>query len=393
MRGSQIFAAVVIIALVAMGLIYLEAHGFFHDQRTAAMGQLTPDANAPKAEPPEADQASLSAPNSPGGMTGNLAASPSPAPVATDSAATYSSPNPPADPTGRQPVTTAINQPVTPTKVFYPSDASSPQATANQNTSPSMAATNVNSKLAVTKPTAASLAQTTVAPAPGERTRTIYKIVYVDAQGNACQAKRVPVRTVTVSATPRVHRVRRRVEIETDTSWIYSTQPAPPRPVYVASTACGMLHQLANGQRVVNLPPGMALNVALDRQLSTLDTPAGQEFQGYLVGPITYCGEVIVPAGATVQGTVVRSHHRGSSEEDEAVLQLRLSAIDANGFNVPVSAFSSNRREADEVPYTTVGYMNDPNYLETARDSTRDVTLPAQSVVTFSLRSGAVVSF
>jgi hypothetical protein len=364
MRGSQVFSALVIIALVAMGLIYLEAHGYFHDQRATAMGQLQPDANAPKAEPPEADQASLSAPNSPGGMTGNM----TPSPVEASATASTS-------PMGALPQTAANQNAAAPA-------ASSTTATT---TSPAPASAPVKSSAAT------SAVSNVTTATPGERTRTIYKVVYVDAQGNACQAKRIPVRTVTVPVTPRVHHVRRRVE--DDTGWIYSTQPAPPRPLYVASTACGMLHQLANGQRVVNLPAGMALNVALNQQLSTADTPAGQEFQGYLVGPITYCGEVIVPAGAPVQGTVARSHHRGSSEEDEAVLQLRLSAIDANGFNVPVSAFSSNRREADEVPYTTVGYMNDPNYLETARDSRHDVTLPAQSVVTFSLRSGVAVAF
>jgi hypothetical protein len=390
MRGSQVFAALVIIALVAMGLIYLEAHGYFRDQRTAAMGQLKPDANAPKAEPPEADQASLSAPNAPGGMAGNLA--PSAAPVA---AATNPAP------------VEAIHQPMTATNVVYPAAGSgnvtiTPQISASQATSSQQsapAATNAPAPGAIpfTKTSAATptaTAPVVATPARGERTRIVYKVVYVDAAGNACQARRIPVRTVTVPAVPRVHRVvhRQVVETTTDTSWIYGTQPAAPQPAY-ASTSCNMMQQTAGGGRVVNLPAGMTLNVALNQQISTADAVAGQDFQGYLVGPVTYCGQVVVPAGAPVQGTVARSHHRGSSEQDEAVLQLRLSGLNANGFNVPVLAFSSSRRAADEVPYTTVNYMNDPNYVETARDSTRDVTLPAQSVVSFSLRSGTAVSF
>lgn len=417
MRGSQVFAALVIIALVAMGLVYLEAHGYFRDQRPTAMSRLKPDANAPKAEPPEADQASLSAPNSSGEMIGSLTPNPSPvAALAPASAATplAASPAPmtyapPEATTNASPMET-IHQPMTATRVIYPAAGSrnvvitpipSAQVSESQQTSGQLAApagTSVPAPGAVApaKTSAATVsptAGTTPAPA-GMRTRVIYKVVYVDASGNACKATRVPVRTVNVSAAPRVHRVEH-PRVETDNSWIYGAQPAPvaPRPMYVAAPSCSMMQQTASGGRMVTLPAGMTLKVALNQQLSTLDTQAGQEFQGYLVGPITYCGEVIVPAGATVQGTVARLHHRGSSAEDEAVLQLKLQALDANGFQVPVLAFSSSRRMADEVPYTTVNYMNDPNYVETARDSTRDVTLPAQSVVSFSLRSGTAVSF
>jgi enamine deaminase RidA (YjgF/YER057c/UK114 family) len=373
MRGSQIFAGLVIIALLAMGLIYLEGHGYFRDERMAAMGALKPDANAPKPEPPEADQASLAAPsNGPQGMTGNPAAPPPPAPAAPTSAAAELA------------------------KVVYPSAQINNPAPTMTNSAPQ--ATNTQQPL-VNMNTATTAATTSAAVTPGATnprttTRIVYKIVYVDAQGNACRAKRVAVSEKIVARAPRIHHYPR--QLVNNTGWIYGAapQPAPPpRRAMVASTACGLLHQTPNGERVVNLPAGMAINVALDRDLSTVNSVAGEEFSGYLIGPITYCGEVIVPAGAAVEGAVVNVRRRAPLQDNDAFLRLHLSGLAANGFNVPLSAFSTSRRSLDDMSYRTVDYMNDPNYADTSRFSTRDVTLPAQSVVSFSLRAGTAVNF
>lgn len=400
MRGSQIFAGLVIIALLAMGLVYLEGHGYFRDQRIRAMGALKPDANAPKPEPPEADLASLTAANNGNtGMTGNLEANkPATTSTVTPSTVTPSnvtpSPAPPARPTSAAAELA---------KVVYPTaQINNPEPTVTSTTPQNG---NTQQPVTTAKP-ASTPAATAAAPTPTaaatpvatqqETTRIVYKIVYVDAEGNACRPKRVAVKERAVTTVARVHHYRPRHLVD-NSSWIYGTStpppPPPPRRAMVASTSCGLLQQTPSGGRVVNLPAGMSINVALDRELSTVDSVAGQEFGGYLIGPITYCGEVIVPAGATVEGTVSRARRRAALSDDEAVLQLRLSGMDANGMSVPLAATSSSRRNAGEIPYRTVDYMNNPNYIETTRDSTRDVTLPAQSVVSFSLRATTAVSF
>jgi hypothetical protein len=315
MRGSRIFAGLVIIALIAIALIYLEDHGYLTNPKVDNIGQFKTDETAPKPD----------------------------VPVTTSSADT-STENAPGMPAAKEvpPLGTAGATNAAPENEGY---TTAEQAAANIPTKP-----------------AASRTQ------------------YVDAQGNACRPIQVPVPV----QQHVVHHYRRRPMPD---NWTY-------RPTATYSTPCGMIHETAAGQRVVNLQPGMILNIALNQTLSTgEDSVPGQMFTGYLVGPITYCGEVIVPAGAAVQGSLVGSHRHHLAQEDESVLQLRLSALDANGYRVPLAAYSDNRRGPDDVHYKTTGYMDDPNYVETTHTTNHDITLPAQSVVTFYLQGTTPVYF
>lgn len=371
MRGSSIFAGLVIIALAAIGLIYLEDHGYFSNPHVAPLGMMRSDDNAPRPEPasdqaqgndqgnaqyPSATATTSVNPNtgesenivSPPGLppavlvkplheTGNAAMNnPQPAP-----AQTINQPGAPANPTvnNGQTYTTAAGAPV---HVAYPAAS---QVAANPPAQPT-----------------------------ASRTR------YVDANGNPCRPVQVQVPVSTV------HHVHHYIHhVHENWSWA-------PR-VSRASTPCGMIRQTATGQRVVNLVSGMMVNIALDQDVSTTFSTPGEGFSGYLVGPITYCGEVIVPAGAAVQGIVESTHRHARWQADDAVLQLRLTAMDANGYRVPLAANSYNRRTTDEIGYKNVYYMNDPNFVDTTRTTNHDVTLPANSVVSFWLQTPAAVYF
>jgi hypothetical protein len=310
MRGSRIFAGLVIIALIAIALIYLEDRGVFSNSNVDRLGLLKSNDTMPK----------------------------------------------PATDTDKPPIS-ADGQ--TPPATVAPPDTTTPAT-------PAASTTTTNEAVAT-----AQDAANNVPTRPGAS-----KTVYVDSQGNVCRPIQEPVV---------VHHYHHRRIIRDN--WTY--QPAMGR----ISTPCGVIHQTATGQRVVNLQSGMVLNIALNQPLSTMDTTTGQDFTGYLVGPITYCGEVIVPAGATVEGTVMSSRRHTRGQEDDSVLQLRLSAMDANGYRVPLVATSSNRRSPDDVHYKTTNYMNDPNYIETTHTSSHDVMLPAQSVVSFWLQGSTPVYF
>jgi hypothetical protein len=211
-------------------------------------------------------------------------------------------------------------------------------------------------------------------------------VQYVDAQGNACRP--VQIETHEKHVVARNHSRPRSGPRTVPDNWKWQ-----PTGSAHYSTPCGSIPQTASGQRVVNLEAGMVINIALQQEVSTSMSAAGQGFTGYLVGPITYCGQVIVPAGAEVDGTVVSKHRHTPWQQDDAVLQLRLTAMDANGYRIPLAAYSYNRRMPNEPNYKTTNYMNDPNYIETTHTTNHDITLPAQSVVSFWLQSGTAVYF
>lgn len=296
MRLSRVFVGLVVIALIALGIIYLEDHGYFNNPRVDGLGLMKSDETTPKPE-----QAATPAP------------APAPAPVVTPDMTNEAVTNSPAD------------------------TDETPSRPANA------------------------------------------QVQYVDSQGNPC-------RPVQAGAPPAEVHVYHHHRVVHEAVW------TPPMGHYT-STACGMIQTTRTGERVVTLVPGMLINVAMDRDISNSTSRVGDEFTGYLVGPITYCGRVIVPAGATVQGHVVSSQRHMLMRQDDSILELQLAVLDANGFRVPLNALSYNRRMPGDAPYHTVGYMNEPNYLTTTRESGPDVTLARHSVVSFWLQTAAPVYF
>jgi hypothetical protein len=69
--------------------------------------------------------------------------------------------------------------------------------------------------------------------------------------------------------------------------------------------------------------------------LSTKDTQTGDTFPAKLVGPIRVQDQTIVAAGAQVRGTIVESRSPGRFK-GEGVLGLRLNSLRVNGTNYPI---------------------------------------------------------
>ena len=98
--------------------------------------------------------------------------------------------------------------------------------------------------------------------------------------------------------------------------------------------------QAAYTPSTVRVPAGTTLDVRLDQRLASDVNNSGQAFSGRLERAVVVGGHRVIPAGATVQGTVVYAHSaghfRGRSE-----LELRLTSISYNGnaYNIATNAW------------------------------------------------------
>lgn len=78
-----------------------------------------------------------------------------------------------------------------------------------------------------------------------------------------------------------------------------------------------MSAQEPDGVEVVELPAGTTFVVALDTPLGTDESRSGDSFLAHVDAPILQGGDVVVPAGATVHGTVAEI---GEGEETSMTL-------------------------------------------------------------------------
>jgi hypothetical protein len=85
----------------------------------------------------------------------------------------------------------------------------------------------------------------------------------------------------------------------------------------------------------VTVPAGKVLTINLADAVGSKISQAGQSFGGSLARPVEVNGEVVIPAGARVQGEVVDAKPLGRFAGG-AVLQLKLDSISVHGQQMPV---------------------------------------------------------
>jgi hypothetical protein len=78
------------------------------------------------------------------------------------------------------------------------------------------------------------------------------------------------------------------------------------------------------------VPAGTSLMVRLGSTLDTKQSAAGQPFNGVLARSVTVGGEVAIPAGAGVSGSVVESKSPGRFK-GEGSLSITLNSINVGG--------------------------------------------------------------
>ncbi|HUQ90795.1 MAG TPA: hypothetical protein VM120_03870 [Bryobacteraceae bacterium] len=88
--------------------------------------------------------------------------------------------------------------------------------------------------------------------------------------------------------------------------------------------------------RTLTAPAGTILRVRVNSTLSTKANKAGQRFSGTLAEPLMASGVAIAPRGATVHGLIAESNS-GGRVKGRARLSVRVTGIEANGRNLPVS--------------------------------------------------------
>jgi hypothetical protein len=84
------------------------------------------------------------------------------------------------------------------------------------------------------------------------------------------------------------------------------------------------------------MPAGKTLPVILATSISSYKNHPGDEFSGNLAAPIVVDGEVAVPKGAKVTGTIVDAKKQGKFK-GESLLTIQVTSITVRGKEYPVS--------------------------------------------------------
>jgi hypothetical protein len=86
---------------------------------------------------------------------------------------------------------------------------------------------------------------------------------------------------------------------------------------------------------IITVPAGKVITVRLADPVGSKISQAGQSFGGTLAKPVEVGGEVVIPAGAKVEGEVVDAKPLGRFAGG-ALLQLKLDSITVDGNQMPV---------------------------------------------------------
>jgi hypothetical protein len=96
--------------------------------------------------------------------------------------------------------------------------------------------------------------------------------------------------------------------------------------------------------RPLVVPAGTTLPVILNTTLNSRSNNPGDEFAGSLAAPVLVEGEVAIPKGAEVTGTVVNAKAQGAIK-GRAVMSLRLNKLIVHGKSYAISSSSFTESE------------------------------------------------
>ncbi len=178
-------------------------------------------------------------------------------------------------------------------------------------------------------------------------------------------------------------------------------QIAPPAPPPAPAPEPGL-----------TLPRGTRLQVRLNETIDVKHVQSGDRFTGTLADPIVAGNTVAVPAGSEVTGEVLVAHHRGVFK-GRSLMALTLTRLDVNGtqYRIDTSDLSRSKKGKGRrsaafigggagmgmliggVATGGVGLLvgglagGGAGALGAAFTGNRDLSIPAESVVSFRLQN------
>ena len=203
--------------------------------------------------------------------------------------------------------------------------------------------------------------------------------------------------------------------------------PAPAAgstPSTVASTAAGNPASPANPaaakpvpQPALVLPRGTRLQVRLNQTIDVKHTESGDRFSGVLAEPVVEGNTVAVPSGSAASGEVLMAHKRGHFK-GRSVLALTLTRLEVNGavYRIDTSNLSRTKKGKGKRSAAFIGggagmgmligglatggvgllvgglAGGGAGALGAAFTGNRDLSIPAESVVTFRLQDALTLA-
>ena len=160
------------------------------------------------------------------------------------------------------------------------------------------------------------------------------------------------------------------------------------------------------------VPAGTLLTVRLGETLSSKQSEAGQTFSATVAAPVEADGRTVIPSGATATGTVVAAHAAGKFK-GASLLQIKLNSVTISGRQRSIETSSVARSEKGKGKRSAaligggagagaligalagggkgaaIGALvgGGAGTAGSAYTGNRDVTLPAESAVSFKLEA------
>jgi hypothetical protein len=120
-----------------------------------------------------------------------------------------------------------------------------------------------------------------------------------------------------------------------------------------ASSAAGPAPAAQPQPRAVDLPAGTRIPVRLDEDLGSKISQTGDSFRATVADDILVDGQVVIPKGASAEGTVIDAKPLGKIK-GAATLEIRLERVHTRWGSYPVSTSSIDRTEKGKGKRTAV---------------------------------------